>query len=152
MKKSDLELYDYHSVDFDTCLNIFHSNSPTYFAPEELPDFEAFLLDLPGPYLMLKYKGEVAACGGFAFNQQNKSADLCWGMVHRHYHKQGLGDALLQERLNRIKLNPDITFVRLNTCQLTDGFFNRVGFATETVIPNGFAPGLDKHDMTLRLR
>ena len=151
MNKSDIEFYEYHSVDFDVCRSIFRSNSPEYFAADELADFEAFLLDLPGPYLMLRYDEKIAGCGGYAFNQKDKSADLCWGMIHRDFHKKGLGEALLLERLNRIRLNSEIAFVHLNTCQLTDGFFAKAGFTTEKVTPDGYAEGLDRYDMRLML-
>lgn len=151
MNQSDITFHEYHSVDFDACLAIFQSNCPDFFASSELADFEAFLLDLPGPYLMLKQGKHVIGCGGFAFNQSDKSADLCWGMIHKDFHKQGLGELLLTERLNRIRLNPDIKFIHLNTCQLTDSFFERSGFTTRHITRNGFAPGLHRYDMILTL-
>ncbi|MBE1298483.1 MAG: GNAT family N-acetyltransferase [Alteromonadaceae bacterium] len=143
---------DFHSVDFDACLALFDSNVPTYFSEVERQDFIDFLLDLPGPYLVVKdSKGEIVACGGFAFVQESHSADLCWGMVEQTHHKRGLGLALLNARLERIRQHPAITHVNLNTCQKTEAFFKRVGFVTQQVTKDGFAPGLHRHDMTLSL-
>ena len=142
-----IEFSEYHSVDFNACIELFKSNCPSYFAEQELADFEAFLLDLPGPYLVLLNNKEIIGCGGYAFNQADGSADLCWGMIHKDFHQQGFGKALLQERLTRIKMNPDIAFIHLNTCQLTDVFFEKSGFSTEKVTKDGFATGLDRYDM-----
>ena len=149
---TDIAYYDYHSVDFDICLSIFDSNVPTYFSTSERQEFEAFLLDLPGPYLMMKHAElGVIGCGGYAFNQADKSADLCWGMVHKDFHKKQFGKALLGERLTRIKANPDIGIIHLNTCQLTEHFFEKIGFETINIKKDGFAPGLDHYDMQLVL-
>lgn len=149
MKKS---YRDFHSVDFDACLALFDSNVPTYFSELERQDFIDFLLDLPGPYLVVESSdNEIVACGGFAFVQESHSADLCWGMVKQAHHKQGLGLALLNARLNRIKQHPATTHVNLNTCQKTQEFYQRVGFVTHNTIQDGFAPGLHRYDMTLSL-
>lgn len=149
MNPGNMEFSEYHSVDFQRCVEIFESNCPDYFAQQERQEFEAFLLDLPGPYLMLNHEGSAIGCGGYAFNQSDKSADLCWGMIHKDFHKRGFGEALLQERLKRIKMNPDIAFIHLNTSQLTDGFFASAGFVTRQVTQDGFAKGLDRYDMKL---
>jgi RimJ/RimL family protein N-acetyltransferase len=152
MNNPCIEFYDYHSVDYEACLAIFDSNTPQFFSAEERQEFEAFLLDLPGPYLLLKHSEKgLIGCGGYAFNQADQSADLCWGIIHKDFHKQGFGQALLQERLARIQLNPDIKTIHLNTCQLTDGFFENSGFTTQTINKDGFGPGLDRHDMELLL-
>ena len=149
----NLHCNEYHSVDFDACMAIFDSNVPQFFAESERQAFEGFLLDLPGPYLVCKEQNlGIIGCGGYAFNQQDRSADLCWGMVHKDFHKKGFGQALLLERLERIKLNPDIKKIHLNTCQLTDSFFENAGFKTSKITHDGFADGLHRHDMTLVLR
>lgn len=149
---SQLRFRDYHSVDFATCLALFQTNCPKYFHPDEQAEFEAFLLDLPGPYMLLHHESlGVVGCGGYAFNQSDHSADLCWGIIHGDYHNQGLGKALLQERLDRIQLNPDITHIKLSTSQKTEGFFQHYTFNTEQRIHNGVAPGLDSVAMLQKL-
>lgn len=148
----DTSFSEYHSVDFESCLAIFDSNSPNYFSSAEKQEFEAFLLDLPGPYLIVKHqKFGIVGCGGYAFNQKYKSADLCWGMVHSDFHKQGFGDALLQYRLACIKANPEIKAINLKTSQLTNHFFQKVDFETLNVVKDGFASGLHRYDMQLYL-
>lgn len=41
--------------------------------------------------------------------------------------------------------------VELDTSQHTRGFYERVGFRVERVVPDGYAPGLDRCDMCLAL-
>ena len=149
---SDLSFTEYHSVDFDRCMAIFESNSPQYFCNAEKQEFDAFLLDLPGPYLMVKHQTlGFVGCGGYAFNQKDKSADLCWGMIHKDFHKQGFGETLLQHRLECINANSEIKTINLNTCQLTNSFFENAGFKTLYVQKDGFAAGLHRYDMQLYL-
>lgn len=150
--QSGIEFSEYHSVDFNVCIEIFESNCPTYFSKAELADFEAFLLDLPGPYLVMRNSNHIIGCGGYAFNQADQSADLCWGMICKNFQKQGYGEALLHERLKRIKMNPDIAVIHLNTCQLTNAFFEKVGFDTVKITKDCFAAGLDRYDMLLTIK
>lgn len=143
---------DYHSVDYGACMALFDSNCPGAFHPAERQDFEAFLLDLPGPYLLMKHQEfGLIGCGGYAFNQQQQSAELCWGMVHPRHQKQGYGTALLQERLDRIRINPEIVSVTLCTAQDTVAYYWRFNFQIQQTITDGFAPGADRVDMVLAI-
>jgi len=148
---TELRYQDYHSVDYDACIAIFDSNCPKYFSAAEKQGFAEFLLDLPGPYLLLYHKDTLVGCGGYAFNPDTRSADLCWGMIHADFHGKGFGDQLLQDRLNRIQLNPDIQSVRLCTSQKTSKFFQRQSFTTLATEKDGFAPGLDNVEMSVVL-
>lgn len=142
---------DYHSVDYDACLSLFDANCPTAFHPGERQDFDAFLLDLPGPYLLMQHQEfGLIGCGGYAFNQQQKSAELCWGMVHPKHQKQGYGKALLEERLARIKLNTEIKAVALCTTPDTVAFFTPFNFSVQQTTNNGFGEGVHQVDMIMR--
>ncbi|BDX04901.1 GNAT family N-acetyltransferase [Planctobacterium marinum] len=149
---SQLFFSDYHSIDYDACLSLFDSNCPDAFHPAERLDFEAFLLDLPGPYLLLHHqKHGLIGCGGYAYHKKNHSADLCWGMIHSTYQRQGFGTALLQERLARIRLNPEIESVSLCTAPDTVAYYHRFNFQIQQTIKDGFAPGADRIDMAMAL-
>ena len=143
----------YAPVDLAACLALFDSNVPTYFAPSERAEFEAFLRGLDqasGPYLVLTRHGQIVACGGvLADNAQQ--ASFAWGMVGREWHRQGLGRQLAHVRLAQARRMPSITRLRLSTSQHSAGFYEAMGFATTSVTPDGLAPGLDRHDMVMRL-
>jgi predicted GNAT family N-acyltransferase len=151
---NDIVSRPYISDDFSACLAIFDSNVPTFFAPEERADFCQFLGTINAedrPYLVLTRKGSVIACGGLIIETAKRQASLAWGMVDRTLHGQGLGTSLTQARLALVGATPNIAELMLATSQHTGGFYEGFGFTVSKVTPDGFAPGLDRWDMTLHL-
>ena len=147
-----MRVRDYTTADRDACLAVFDSNAPGFFVPAEREEFAAFLDALPGPYLVVEDEaGRVLGCGGYAVTPGTTTADLCWGMVRCERHGTGLGRLLLEARLERVRSDALVDAVALNTSQHTRGFYERLGFRTERVTPDGFAPGLDRCDMRLVL-
>ncbi|GAA0645912.1 GNAT family N-acetyltransferase [Brevundimonas lenta] len=138
----------YRDTDREDCLRLFDSNSPTYFDQTERPDYEAFLDD-GWPYQVIERDGRVVACGGHAI-EPDGSASLCWGMVDGSLHRQGVGDALTRARIVAARA-AGAKAIRLDTSQLTTGFYERYGFVVQSVIPNGYAPGKDRCEMRLEL-
>lgn len=148
-----MRVRDYTTADRDACLAVFDSNVPAFFVPAEREQFAAFLDALPGPYLVVVDEdGAVLGCGGYAVTPGTTTADLCWGMVRRERHGTGLGRLLVDARLERVRADAAVEAVALNTSQHTVGFYERRGFRTEQVTPDGYAPGLDRCDMRLLLR
>ena len=131
------------------CLALFDSNVPAYFADRERADFVAFLDDLRGPYLVIEdAAGDVVACGGLQADDHDESiAVLCWGMVDRQRHRDGLGRQLLQARLDLIAASDLFKTVAIETTPFSRGFFERAGFVCAQVVSDGFAPGYDRVDM-----
>lgn len=147
-----MRVRDYTTADRSACLAVFDSNVPEFFVPAEREEFAAFLDALPGPYLVAEDEaGRVLGCGGYAVTPGTTTADLCWGMVRRERHGTGLGRLLLDARLERVRADARADAVALKTSQHTRAFYERVGFHTERVISDGFAPGLDRCDMRLFL-
>lgn len=143
---------DYTPEDLPSCLTVFDSNVPAFFVEDERAEFTTFLHSLPGPYLvMISDAGQILGCGGYALVQAEARADLCWGMVHQELHGTGLGRRLTTARLERAIADPGVRTVALNTSQLTCGFYERLGFVTTEIIPDGYAPGLDRCEMRLYL-
>ena len=142
----------YTSADRSSCLALFDSNVPRYFADSERAEFEHFLDELPGPYLVLLDEGgTMLACGGYAIRAEDGVADLCWGMVDGRRHAQGLGRTLTELRISMAAADPAVGALELNTSQLTTGFYERLGFEVTKVIPDGYGPGMDRCDMSRRV-
>ena len=141
---------DYTDGDFDACLALFDSNVPGFFTMPERPAFVEFLQHLPGPYLVIEQGDDgVVACGGYAIVNEERRADLCWGMVRQDLHGSGLGRLLTEARLQRAMSHAGIEVVALNTSQHTTGFYERLGFVVTEVIQNGYAEGLHRCEMRL---
>jgi GNAT superfamily N-acetyltransferase len=152
MGEFSMHVRDYRATDGASCLVVFESNVPKFFAPSERRDFEVFLNALPGLYLATEDEaGAIRGCGGYAVSLGTATADLCWGMVHREHHGTGLGRFLLNERLARIRADLSIKAVALNTSQHTTGFYERIGFVIQHIERDGYAPGVDLCEMRLVL-
>jgi ribosomal protein S18 acetylase RimI-like enzyme len=134
-------------ADRDACLALFDSNVPDFFLEGERPEFEAFLDDLAGPYVVLLRDGEIVACGGYALRDRGRVADLCWGIVRRDLHGRGFGRELTEGRIARAVAEPRVTEIALKTSQHTVGFYERLGFVTLSVEIDGYGPGLDRCEM-----
>jgi len=139
----------YTPADRSACLEVFDTNAPRYFSLEERPGFEAFLKLPSGVYLVLEQSGTVVGCGGYHIHPERQEAELCWGMVRQELHGMGLGKRLLLERLWQIAGRREVTWIRLDTSQHTFGFFERLGFVTQKMTPNGIWEGLDRYQMRL---
>ena len=114
--------------------------------------FDSYLADLRDIYLVIQDGAEIIACGAVGLHpRETDAAKLEWGMVLKSRHKTGLGRRLLIERLNRIASYPTTRIVLLNTSQFSAGFFTKMGFETQRVIPDGYCASMDKHEMRARL-
>lgn len=148
-----MRLRDYTPADRAACLAVFDSNVPEFFVTAERDPYSAFLDALPGPYFVLENESDaVVGCAGYALEPDTTEAHLCWGMVRRERHRTGLGRLLFEERLARIRADGLADVVGLDTSQHTRSFYEQYGFVTERVVPDAYAPGLDRCDMRLELR
>ncbi|MFZ4658789.1 MAG: GNAT family N-acetyltransferase [Caldilineaceae bacterium] len=147
-----MKVRDYQTDDRESCLTLFDSNVPRFFAPHERAEFAEFLATSTDPYfVVLDDHGQIIGCGGYYLNRERATAGLTWGMVSNHLHRQGVGRLLLLDRLRRISQEPETTAVLINTSQHSYGFFAKIGFVVESIVENGFAPGLDEYKMSLPL-
>lgn len=147
-----MRVRDYMPADHAACLKVFDGNVPEYFLPSERDDFSAFLHALTGPYLVVEdATATVVACGGHAIEPGSGNARLCWGMARRDLHRTGLGRLLLDARLERIRAEGRAEVVELGTTQHTYAFFERRGFRTVSVEPEGYGPGMDRYEMRVSL-
>lgn len=144
----------YRHEDLDACLSIFDGNAPSFFSIDERAEFKTFLAEVDletSPYIVLVLDGSVVACGGLSLDPDKGVASLSWGMVDQAFQGRGLGTRLTEERLKLARSSAQIAELVLATSQHTAGFYRRHGFEVVKVTPDGFAPGMDRYDMKLRL-
>lgn len=147
-----MRLREYTAADREACLAVFDSNTPLFFLPKEREEFAGFLDSHRCPYFVLARDGAVIGCGGYYRSSCGSSAGLAWGMVAAAHQGRGLGLFLLQKRLARIKEEPAVREITLNTTQHTFRFFAREGFVVRKILKDGYAPGLDRYEMALELK
>jgi len=138
----------YRQDDESACMDIFDSNRPKYFAEPERDLLVAHLRRVDQPFFVAEVAGQVCGCGGFQVDDYGVGY-LVWGMVHRNWHRRGVGANLLQWRLDRIRQIAHAWCVLIDTSQHTAPFFARFGFETFRIIADGYQPGLDKVFMRL---
>lgn len=148
----------YKPDDNKSCIEMYHSNMPLYFAPEELNYLKNWLkgldegrlvyeTNLAEHYYVAEIENKVIAAGGFYITKNGNKAHMSWGMVHNNYHKQGIGKELLLFRINTIKqLYPNCK-ISLDTSQHTFTFFQKLGFTVTKITENGYGEGLHRYDM-----
>jgi GNAT superfamily N-acetyltransferase len=132
------------------CIEIFESNMPKFFAPDEAELFAGWLDHHSGEnYYVLESAGRILACGGIAVNAAETQTGLTWGMVHARHHGRGIGKLFTQHRINLLKLKYPFAVCSMETSQHTAVFYKKLGFSVSQIIPNGFGEGLDKYIMQL---
>lgn len=143
----------YRPSDREACLGLFDGNVPRYFSVPEREGLAGFL-DRDAAscrYEVIERDGRIIGCGGLAAEPDGITASICWDIIDAGFHGQGLGRQLVEARLAAARSIPGLTNVRLDTSQHTTGFYGRFGFETVSVVRDGYAPGLDRCEMTLRL-
>jgi len=146
-----MRILKYSSIYREKCIEIFKSNLPTFFAPDELEIFENFLdYNTKYHYFVLIPDGELICCGGIFSNDRTNEAGLSWGMVHAQKHNKGIGKFFTDYRINLLRnLYPNMTY-KIETSQHTFLFYQKRGFVTVDITLDGFGEGIDKYIMELK--
>lgn len=147
-----LDIRPYQSADRDPCLALFDANLPGgFFAPYERDDYITFLDELGSSYYVIDHEGAVVGAGGFEAEEHGSIVSLRWGMIAPEFHRRGLGRLLLMYRLREIAKLPGVSLVRMDTSQHSAPFFEKQGFRIVAIKKDGYAPGLDRIEMSKRL-
>jgi len=149
-----MKLCEYTPADEQDCLAIFDSNTPAFFVPQECETFQGFLRGLAAPYAYFVVRdesGTVVACGGIKLELSNRVAKLRWDMVTGVLHGRKIGTFLTSSRLALIRQSVEIQTVRLHTSQYSYKFYEKMGFDTLHITPDGIVPGMDEYAMELML-
>lgn len=140
----------YQLEDREACLEIFHSNVPVYFTPNELSDVTRLLDGMLCPYVVIENnEGRIIASGGIWVDQDAHSATLCWVMVERKWHGRGGGRFVVLTLLHLLRRFPFVTVVKLDTSQHTSAFYEKFGFEKCGFSENYYADGLHRYDMEM---
>lgn len=146
-----MRIADYSFIYREKCIDIFKSNTPTFFAPDELELFENFLdHHAEGAYFVVFDDGELIGCGGVFLNHRTGEAGLSWGMIHAQMHNKGIGKFFTHYRIALLKNRYPGKTYKIETSQHTFQFYQNRGFVTTGIILNGFGEGIDKYTMELK--
>ena len=148
----------YSAPDHAACLDIFQSNCPLYFMPDELEGLQlwlggqdrqtlAYRNTSADHFFVLEEGGKVLGCGGYYIVKDEPIANLVWGMIHAQHHKKGYGTQLYQYGLQHIHQNYPTHQLIMDTSQHTYGFYEKMGVKVSAITKDSYGEGLDRYDM-----
>ena len=156
-----MNIIPYSKAHRTSCLEIIKSNTPKYFAEDETPLFESWLIAqeegrLAHPvsekefYFVMETEGQIIGCAGYLLVKESDKVFLSWGMVHQDFHKQGFGKAFLEYRFDANENDFPDRKIALATTQDIAPFFSKHGFDTVLIKPKFYSPTLDRVEMERR--
>ncbi|PWJ44045.1 N-acetyltransferase [Sediminitomix flava] len=146
----NLEIRSYQSTDKERVVEIFRTNCPKYFDPNDEGELVDFLENYTDENFLVALSDGViiGCCGHYTKAQQH-------GIAWTFFESNSIGykeffrvvDSFYSEIENRIKAENTGFTIYINTTQLMERLFNKYGFNTYAVIPDGFGEGLDEYKM-----
>jgi N-acetylglutamate synthase-like GNAT family acetyltransferase len=141
-------------------MEIIKSNTPDYFAEDEIPVFKDWLVaqedgKIAYPvsekefYFVLEENNNVIGCAGYLLLKDSTKTFLSWGMVHRKFQKLGYGKKLLEHRFDSIAQNFPNKTISLATTQEIAPFFEKYGFKPTEIKPKYFSKSMDRYEMEI---
>ncbi len=141
----NLKIRKYSAQYKKECLDIFDSNSDVFFTLSEREAFSTFLDESSCHYLVFLIENKIIACSGYHISEEGIGT-LCWGMVERRQHNNGIGLQMTRYRIDAMKKRGAVK-ITMNTSQHTVGFYKKLGFVVISVTKNGYGENLDKIDL-----
>lgn len=139
----------YCRTDYPACLELFDSNCPEFFAPDERQDYQCFLEGSPEGYEICEVNGRVRGVFGLSGDGTNGKR-LDWLMVDSKAHRMGIG-AMLVERAIHLGRTSESKTIGLATSQKVAPFYEKYRAQTTSVTKDGYGPGIDRVEMVLPL-
>ena len=125
---------EFNPDDQEACLAIYRSNEPDFLDPAEFGEFEEFLAHGTSYLLVIEKDDKVIACAGLELVGDTNTAKLRHGMVHRDFHRQGIGSTLLAARLSLLEPEDEKAVpVFIRAKPQAAGFYGHFGFALNTL-------------------
>lgn len=131
-------------------IELLRKNTPEFFHISEEKDFESYLDYEIEDYFVYQQQNEIIAAGGINYIPERKVARISWDMVDPKAHGKGIGKELVQHRINLLNKNPNIDFIEVRTSQLTNTFYEKMGFTLEKVVKNFWAENFDLYQMQMK--
>jgi len=141
----------YKISDKKQLVEIFTLNTPKYFAPEEINDFEDYLEQQGETYLTVEHQNEIVGGIGYYVKQSDKSGRITWIFFHPNASGHGLGTKAVEHCLNILILNSKVEKLVVTTSQLAYKFFEKFGYNLIETEKDHWGKGLDLYLMERKL-
>lgn len=128
-------------------IEIFTLNTPKYFAPKEIHDFEDYLEQQSETYFTIEHQNEIVGGIGYYIKESDKSGRITWIFFHPNYSGYGLGTKAVEHCLNIIKRNSRVEKLVVTTSQFAYNFFAKFGYDLVKTEKDHWGKGLDLYLM-----
>ena len=139
----------YSVSDKGACLAIFDANCPANFAPNERDDYKTFLDTNPAAYEVCIVNDVVAGAFGLIGDDVQRKS-LNWILIDPSLQGFGIGSAIM-DRVVTIGRDSGLSLLDIAASHKSAPFFARFGAVSETVVEDGWGPGMTRVNMVLHL-
>ena len=137
----------YTKSDKTRLIEIFNLNTPKYFDPKEVNDFEENLQEHSNTYLTIEQDNKIVGGIGYYVKEEDKSGRITWIFFDPNYARNGLGKMAAEHCLTILKSNPNVEKLVVTTSQLAYGFFEKFGYKVVKTEKDYWGQGLDLYLM-----
>lgn len=139
----------YSKNDQSALLELLRLNTPKYFAPEEEQDLLDYLSTDSENYFVITEQDNILGAGGFNWFEEKRLARISWDFVHPKHQGKGLGKALTNFRIEKIKEESPHCKIIVRTSQHAFAFYEKLGFVLREVRKGYWAEGFDLYLMEI---
>lgn len=138
-----MQIRKFQIQDTHRLLELLRLNTPEYFSPSEEADFIYYLKNEIEHYFVLLVENVILGCGGFNLSDDKVTGKISWDIFHPESQGKGLGTALTNYRIERMKEIDSIKKISVRTSQLVYPFYAKFGLDLKEIVKDYWAAGFD---------
>lgn len=140
-----MKIRAYKDSDKPRLVELLRLNTPDYFSPKEEQDLIDYLENHLESYYVLTIDEVVFGSGGFNLSEDGETAKLSWDIFHPKSQGKGLGSALTNFRIQKIKEDKKIKTISVRTSQLVYKFYEKFGLELREIAKDFWDEGFDMY-------
>ena len=133
----------FQTQDTPRLLELLRLNTPEYFSESEENDLIYYLENEIEHYFVLLVDDVILGCGGFNLSEDKKTGKISWDIFHPESQGKGLGTALTNYRIKRMKEIESVKKISVRTSQLVYPFYAKFGLELKEIVKDYWAADFD---------
>lgn len=139
----------YLPIDKPQLLEIFKLNTPKYFDPLEINDFEQYREQKSDTYLVVKSDNEIVGGTGYYVNESDQSGRITWLFFDPKCAGQGLGRRSVEHCLELLRKENEVNKFIVTTSQLAYKIIEKFGYHITRTEKDYWDKGIDLYEMEM---
>lgn len=145
-----MNIRKYKTINKQQVIKLLELNTPTYFDPSEEKELEYYLENQIEDYFVVEIDDQLIGAGGINYELEENRAIISWDVVHPDFQGRGVGSALTKHRLAILAANQKVEEIIVRTAQMTNKFYEKMGFQLIEVVKDYWAKDYDLYLMKLQ--